>query len=120
LRGRLKVNGLPPVFLDGRANLGSAFALLLLQVGEVKFLQTGGTMSSVGGFVTTAKASVTDAVAITIAGKLVQKVRDPGRKFIRVDLVVTLERRSDELFLGKYWRQTRTLFGRSVMVSGNL
>jgi hypothetical protein len=68
----LQIDLFPLSLDDACANLGGGFALLVLLIGVVELFQTGGASGAVCVLVTAMEAIVTHAVAIAIAGLLVE------------------------------------------------
>ena len=69
----------------------------MLEVGVVKLLEAVRADCGVRGFVAGAQAAVPDAVAIAVAGLLVNDVGDLSGKLVGALLVCVLELRSPEL-----------------------
>ena len=75
----MQIDLLPLPFDDSGANLSGGLALLVLLIRVVKLLQAGGTLRAVSILKATVKAIVSHAVAIAIAGLLMNHVGDLRR-----------------------------------------
>jgi hypothetical protein len=106
---------------NGGADLGWLFAKLSLLISKKAFLGTGGALSPMQPFKTTAQAGVPESsVAAAVAGKLIQNAAHLGGLLINVFLPWIPEVLTGKLRSGQY-RRKRTHFERSRgMISRNI
>ena len=112
----MQVDLLPLAFDDSGADLRCRLAFLVLLVGVVKLLQAGRALRSVGILEAAVQAVVAHAVAIAVAGLLMEHVRNLRRQFVGVRLVRILRVRAPEVGLGQKRRQFRPFRRRSGIV----
>src|ERR1700720_1562241 len=85
--GGLQVYLFPLTFDDAMPNLCCGLTFLVLLVGVVNLLETGGALGSVRAFETAVQAIVSHAVAIAIAGLLMQYGWDLRRQIVGMGLI---------------------------------
>jgi hypothetical protein len=112
----VEFDGLPLALLDSGADLLGRLALFVLEVGVVKLFEAVRADSGVRGFVAGAQAAVPHAVAVAVAGLLVDDVGDLCGKLVGAFLVRVLELRSPELLGRKNCGEFGYLGRRSGMV----
>src|SRR5580698_1670094 len=116
---RLQVDGLPVSVGDAGANLGCGLAFLVLLIRVVKLLQARGAACSVRVFIAAVQTVVAHAVAIAVAGLLVEHGRNLRRQLIGMSLVGILRVRSPEIGLGEYRWEFGPVRRRPGVVSGD-
>ena len=83
----MQIDLLPLALDDSGADLRCGLALLVLLVGVIELLQAGGALRAVRVLKAAVQAVVAHAVAIAVAGLLVQHVGNLRRQFIGVGLI---------------------------------
>src|SRR5689334_20178755 len=114
--GRLQIYRFPLTLNDAFTYLPGCLVFLRLLIAVVKLLQAGAAVGRVGRFVTAMQALVTDAVAIAVAGLLVNHIRDLGREEVRLLLERFLKVRAPKLLRRQDRRQLLALGRWSRMV----
>ena len=94
-RCSLKVDLIPLTLDDSCANLGWSLIQLSLLEGVVNLFHADAAVRSVAGFKAGVQTLVSDALAVAIAGKLMDDPWYLGRKFVSVHLVRILIKLSD-------------------------
>src|SRR4051795_13013449 len=93
----LQIDRLPLTLNDAFSYLPGCLVFLCLFVRVVQLLQASAAVGRMGRFITTVQALVADAVTVTIAGLLVDDVRDLGGQNVSLLLHWRLEVLSPEL-----------------------
>src|SRR5512142_463023 len=115
----LQVNLVPFSGDDTFADLPGGFAFLVHHVAVIKLFQAGPAFRRMGALVAAVQALVAHAVAVAIAGLLVDHALNLGRQFIGMRLKRILIFRPQQGLSRQKRRQFLFLFGWCQVVSGN-
>src|SRR5271170_106064 len=80
--GVIQIDLFPFTPNNSSPNLGRGLTSLVLLIGVIELLQAGCAPGSVSIFVTAVQAVVAHAVAVTVAGLLMEHDRNLSRKFV--------------------------------------